>query len=173
MISRRFCNLEACYNNAYRKKVNAYWMDKLAPGGAVLELPWNEFENKEGQAMKVTKGMPIVAYATKSGDGYSVYNCEDFKVVRWNLAKQEITIETAHNDGKEEVFMVMPFKVFTAVMCPGYCISIYKSQGVTWSEPYSILQFQKMKMLGDLGNKLLYVAFSRATSKDIINIAEL
>ncbi len=161
-----------CYNNKCRKKVNAYWMDHYA-GGAMLELPWDEVLNKEGQAMKVTKGMPIVAYATVSGKGYSVYNCEDFKVVRWNLAKKEITIETAHNDGKEEVYMVMPFKVFTAVMCPGYCISIYKSQGVTWSEPYSILQFEKMKMMGNLGKKLLYVAFSRATSKDIINIAEL
>ena len=69
--------------------------------------------------------------------------------------------------------MVMPFKIFTAVMCPGYCISIYKSQGMTFSEPYSILQFDKMKLMGDVGKKLLYVAFSRATSKDIIHIAEL
>jgi ATP-dependent exoDNAse (exonuclease V) alpha subunit len=45
-----------------------------------------------------------------------------------------------------------------------FCLTIHKSQGATFDKPYTIHEFDK------LDKTLKYVAMSRATKKQIINI---
>ena len=53
---------------------------------------------------------------------------------------------------------------FTKVFNVAFCIPTHRSQGSTFNNPYTIHEFQKFD------DRLKYVALSRATSIDFINI---
>jgi len=53
---------------------------------------------------------------------------------------------------------------FQYLFYPAYCITTHKAQGQTFKEPYTIHEFNQMS------HKLKYVALTRATKKEHINI---
>ena len=55
-------------------------------------------------------------------------------------------------------------KEFREMMYPAYCITIHCSQGQSYDDSYTIHEW------GRLTDKLKYVALTRATNKDLINI---
>ena len=55
-------------------------------------------------------------------------------------------------------------KEFREMMYPAYCITIHCSQGQSYDDSYTIHEWWR------LTDKLKYVALTRATNKDLINI---
>ena len=53
---------------------------------------------------------------------------------------------------------------FTRLFNLAYCITCHASQGSTFNHPYSIYEFHKM------ASRLKYVAISRSTKKEYINM---
>ena len=45
-----------------------------------------------------------------------------------------------------------------------FCITCHRAQGQNYDKPYTVHQFERFD------NRLKYVALSRATNKDLINI---
>ena len=61
-----------------------------------------------------------------------------------------------------EIFL--PINQFQRLFYPAYCITTHKMQGETLNQSYTIHDFDMMNQ------KLKYVALTRATCKQIINI---
>jgi ATP-dependent exoDNAse (exonuclease V) alpha subunit len=64
----------------------------------------------------------------------------------------------------EERKMTIPMNKFQKLFYPAYCITIHRSQGATFNFPYTIHEFNR------LGKKLRYVALTRSTNMNFINI---
>ena len=64
----------------------------------------------------------------------------------------------------EEKELKLSVKEFGEMMYPAYCITIHCSQGQSYDESYTIHEWWR------LTDKLKYVALTRATNKDLINI---
>ena len=60
--------------------------------------------------------------------------------------------------------MDIPIKDFQRLFYVAYCITVHKSQGETYNEPYTIHEFERFD------GRLKYVALSRATDFRLINI---
>ena len=67
---------------------------------------------------------------------------------------------TVKNDRK----VIIKSSGFQTLFCVGYAFTTHSCQGMTINEPYTIHDFDRMH------KKLKYVALSRATKKDNINI---
>ena len=65
------------------------------------------------------------------------------------------------DEGKEQA---VPFDDFSKMFYLSFCITCHKSQGATFDRQYTIHEFNRFD------NRLKYVALSRATNKDLINI---
>ena len=65
------------------------------------------------------------------------------------------------DDDKEIDF---PIDEFQKLFYIAFCITVHKSQGSTFNEPYTIHQFDMFD------ERLKYVALSRSTDKNLINI---
>ncbi len=85
-------------------------------------------------------------------------NNDRYIITKINTQENEITIETDWSDVKnlKDNFQKL-FRV-------GYAFTTHSCQGMTINEPYTIHDFDRMH------KKLNYVALSRATKKDNINI---
>ena len=55
----------------------------------------------------------------------------------------------------------------TTTLKPGYAMTVHKSQGSTFTENYSIYEYEYMKP------RMLYVAFTRARNKQQINFCKI
>ena len=70
------------------------------------------------------------------------------------------------SDIDEEKVINIPFDLFQRLFYPAYAITIYKSQGSTFDYPFSVHEWSH-PLFNDI---LKYVALSRATTVDNINI---
>jgi ATP-dependent exoDNAse (exonuclease V) alpha subunit len=75
-----------------------------------------------------------------------------------HIDEQHTTLENEHAK------VDMDTKDFHRHFYVAYAITIHKSQGQTYNKPYTIHEWNK------LDKRLRYVALSRATKKDYINI---
>ncbi len=85
-------------------------------------------------------------------------NNERYIISKINITKKEITI---NNDRNEVIIAKDDFQKLFRV---GYVFTTHSCQGMTINEPYTIHDFDRMH------KKLKYVALSRATKKEHINI---
>ena len=76
--------------------------------------------------------------------------------------KIETDFITINNEMKEE--LKIPIEIFHKLFLLQFCITTHKSQGLSLNSKYCIHEVNKFD------NKLLYVALSRATEYDNINI---
>jgi ATP-dependent exoDNAse (exonuclease V) alpha subunit len=60
--------------------------------------------------------------------------------------------------------MTIPLNKFQKLFYPAYCITIHRSQGATFNFTYTIHEFNR------LNKKLRYVALTRGTNMNLINI---
>ena len=146
-----------CYTNKTRIKINKMMMKKMAKKYKVnVTLPAKPF-CPNSQDVKLIGGcnMPIIAYKNNSkldivnNEMFTINNIDDKFVYFSNSKKKDLSVEVSKF---QDNFYV------------GYAITIHKSQGSTFDYPYTIHEWNT------LDDKLKYVALSRATNKNLINI---
>ena len=99
--------------------------------------------------------LPLIACRTVSK--YDIANCEDFSVVSFDSSTVKLRCGTMEKN--IEISDVAKY------FYPAYCITVHRSQGMTFNEPYTIYEWDQMD------EKLKYVALSRGTKKENINFA--
>jgi hypothetical protein len=157
------------YTNSVRKQVNARWMLQKRKGEKYITVPAVKGMEKHTQEAYIYKDLPLIAIATSSK--YNIANAEEFRVVKFNA--KEVTIGVVLEDGSiDEEEIVIPVSELPNLVQPAYCISVHRSQCATYREPYTIFQTARMKDMGDMGKRLLYVALSRAADMSLINISD-
>jgi ATP-dependent exoDNAse (exonuclease V) alpha subunit len=101
------------------------------------------------------RGMPLIA--RRNNKKLNIYNNEMFKC--HSIKKETIIVK---NEMDEEI--EIPFNSIKHFFNIGFCITTHKSQGETYNEDYAIYEWEQMSYT------LKYVALSRGTNKNIINI---
>ena len=107
------------------------------------------------QEMKVFPKLPIICKVNSKE--HDIVNNEQFIVTKIDNSKYIIV-------SNEEKELKLSIKEFGEMMYPAYCITIHCSQGQSYDESYTIHEWWR------LTDKLKYVALTRATNKNLINI---
>ena len=115
-------------------------------------------KNPKSQDIILSKYMPILC--KKTNKKLHILNSEIFKV-----HKITSTHFTIINDAKEKIDI--DNKDFHQFFYPGFCITVYASQGETYTEKYTIYDWH----FEHFCNKAKYVAMSRSSNIDFIQIA--
>ena len=145
-----------CYTNAKRKEINQKCMDRF-----IKEQQPNLIYNVNAlayddntQDYKLCVGMPLISRLNRKD--LDILNNEMFKCKKIN--NNSIVIS---NQFKE---LEIEKSIFDKLFNLAFCVTIHKSQGMSINERYVIYEWNKMY------NKLKYVALSRATEFNNINI---
>jgi len=100
--------------------------------------------------------MPVIA--RKNNKELNIFNNETFTI---KAIKQKDDVIVVVDEGREQE---VPIAEFTKMFNVAFCITTHKSQGATFDEPYTIHEFDQFD------KRLKYVALSRATDINLINI---
>ena len=93
--------------------------------------------------------------AYKSHQGHMFTNSEELEIKSWT----DSTL-TLINDDKETIEVDMKY---TTSFKPAFAMTVHKSQGSTFTRPFSIYEYKTMK------SRMLYVAITRARNNKQIN----
>jgi ATP-dependent exoDNAse (exonuclease V) alpha subunit len=110
--------------------------------------------DKNSQDVRLLAGMPIISRV--SNKDYDIMNNETFTIKEIKSATLII--------GDDEKEIEIPHDKFQQLFYVAFCITVYKSQGMSFDHPYTIHEWSKFD------NRMKYVALSRSTKKDYINI---
>jgi hypothetical protein len=148
------CRRSLCYYNKKRKDINRYWMEKEKNKLCKLikKNPYDELS----QDMYIYKGLPIIS--GKNCKKYDLANGDEYIIER--ISSSEKYIILSDGDNEKEI----PRKVFMEYFYPAYCITVHKSQGCTFNEPYTIYNWNKLE------KSSRYVALSRGTKYEFVNV---
>lgn len=113
---------------------------------------------------RTTHPMCELVAVIKDEEGGAWYNNQEFCVITW--VNDEAVLEDRLTGEHVTVRADKLYKCFNY----NYASTVHRSQGSTYDEPYSIWEWDLMKMTGSEGNALRYVAVSRTKSKQHINI---
>jgi GTPase SAR1 family protein len=150
--------INICWTNETRKSINYKYMqiaarrDRTKNYFILPPLPYDE----NSQEVKLVRKTPLIAKVNNSK--LKLINNERYIISKINLAEKEMTI---NNDRNEIIIAKDDFQKLFRV---GYAFTTHSCQGMTINEPYTIHDFDRMH------KKLKYVALSRATKKEHINI---
>ena len=114
--------------------------------------------DSKSQDIILSENMPILCKRTNKK--LNILNSEIFKVIK--ISSTHFTII---NGEKEKVDIEI--KNFHKLFYPGFCITVYASQGETYKEKYSIYDWN----FKYFDNRAKYVAMSRSSHIDHIQIA--
>ena len=134
------------------------FMDKKArnPELVPLRLPALTYD-PNSQDVILAAGAPLIA---RKGDReLDIYNNETFTIHQIQHKTQTVIVK-----GEEGLQISVPFPDFQQLFHPAYCITTHKSQGTTFNHPYTIHEWERFD------NRLKYVALSRSTNLDFINV---
>lgn len=154
----QFLNLS--YTNKTRKIINEQCMNRYIKLKHKKPIEFKKLEyDSNSQDVKILSGMPIIA--RKNNEELEIANNETFIIKQIKQTNQTIIIQSTE-DG--EITKIIPFDDFQKMFYVAFCITVHKSQGDTIKSPYTIHEW------GMFDRRLRYVALSRATSIDHINI---
>ena len=158
-FENEYTDYHMSFTNKTRIKVNDEMMKKRK---AVKRPKTGKFINlakmpgdDNSQEVILTTGTPIIAKMNDKKMG--IVNNQ-----RFIITKIDNDVVSIKNDN--EVFTIEASKVFQRLFRVAFCTTIHCSQGLSIDHPYTIHEWNK------LDQKLKYVALSRATKKDYINI---
>jgi hypothetical protein len=160
------CKINVCYTNETRMLVNDTLMEKFKTKSSITLEKISGDANS--QKVILTEGMPIIG--TKNNKKFQIINNQQyglFKIdgdvlhIREKDAQEEAKKTKKAYKGNE---IKLPINQFQRLFYPAYAITTHKMQGETINKPYTIHDFDMMDQ------KLKYVALTRATNKQIINI---
>jgi ATP-dependent exoDNAse (exonuclease V) alpha subunit len=100
--------------------------------------------------------MPVIA--RKNSKQLQIFNNETFTIKQIKRTENEIVVE---DEGRERT---VPIDEFTKIFNVAYCITVHRAQGCTFDDAYTIHEFNQYD------ERLKYVALSRATDINLINI---
>ena len=152
-------SINICYFNTTRHRINKQCMEK--------HLRTITSRNKShkidcgvnadaGYNIIVSTGMPVISKTNKAS--MDLFNNETFKVVKC----LKTSVMELKNDLTNEIFQIEGNE-FNSKFDLGFCLTNYKSQGMTIDKPYTIYDWDHMSKEGR------YVALTRATNKSLIN----
>ena len=137
-----------CYLNKTRKKITAQCCDLFTKDKDYKELSFRF--NSSTELYKICKGMPVIATCNLKEHG--IFNMMEF------------TLE----DMDDKRFLInntwLDKDVFTNSFIPGFCSTVYRYQGATIDESYTIHDVERMD------KKQLYTALSRTSSIELIHL---
>lgn len=156
MFQSNYEKINLCYTNEKRIKINRHFMNKMMEKNNIrgLYLPKLKFIDNS-QDVNLFINMPIISY--KNCKAMDIVNNESFKIT--NIDNEYI--EFGNKRIKNLTIGIEDFQKFFFV---SYAITIHKSQGDTIKKSFTIHEWDK------LDSRLKYVALSRATTCDHINI---
>jgi ATP-dependent exoDNAse (exonuclease V) alpha subunit len=148
------------YYNQYINHVNFHWMNKMRPKNAITARALPSFKvARKCQDMWVYVGLPLMACITRAN--MNIYNSE-----RWVVQKIKKDVAVLESPLDKETTIVCPLINLANYFRPGYCTSVFKSQGATYRFKYAIHEWNKMD------EKMRYVAVSRGTTIEDVNILD-
>ena len=100
--------------------------------------------------------MPVIA--RKNNKELNIFNNETFIIKSIKLKDDEILVADEVSE------RTVPIPEFNRMFNVAYCITTHKAQGATFDEAYTIHEFEQFD------ERLKYVALSRATDLNLINI---
>ena len=157
-FGKKHCVKSIAYHNHFRMKVNKKWMEKFSKT-ADKSIELEKFmPDRLSQDITLYQELPLMA--CKTNMKYDIANGEEFTVDSFDKINA-----TLKYDGTDRTVKI-PLKEITQFFYPSYCITVHKSQGSSFDFPYTIYEFDKFD------ERLKYVALSRSTNKNYINIFE-
>lgn len=127
------------------------WMERKR-GENYVTIPRCKAD-KRSQDIDLYVGLPLIA--CKTVGKYDIANGEEFVVDSYNKA---MAVLKSNNLVKKVLLSDIGNYFY-----PAYCLTVHMSQGSTFTEAYTIYEWDKMN------DKLKYVALSRSTKKELIN----
>jgi ATP-dependent exoDNAse (exonuclease V) alpha subunit len=163
----KFTNRHLSFTNNKRIAVNNICMKQFIKSAndkakvnkkkqpTVLKLSKLAFD-KNSQDVELLTGMPIIARINCRA--YDINNNETFVIK--SISDKEIVVKSDTEDKQVTIAIIDFQKLFYLA----FCITVHKSQGCTFNHPYTIHEWKQFD------DRLKYVALSRATKKEYINI---
>jgi energy-coupling factor transporter ATP-binding protein EcfA2 len=148
--------INLCYTNKKRIEINKHFMKKMImkKKSVGLYLPRLK-HNDNSQDVNLFVGMPIISY--KNSSKLDIVNNESFVIT-------DINNDTIEFKNKRIENLEISINDFQRYFYVNYATTIHKAQGETIKKPYTIHEWSK------LNRRLRYVALSRATELNNINI---
>lgn len=166
-FGKLFTDRHLSFTNKKRIEVNKICMNKFIKSAnekakqskkkqpTVLKLTKLTYDNNS-QDVELLAGMPIIARINRKP--YDIANNETFIIKKIN--DKTIVIKSDVEDKTTSI----PIIEFQKLFYLAFCITVHKSQGCTFDHPYTIHEWSLFD------ERLKYVALSRATKKEYINI---
>jgi ATP-dependent exoDNAse (exonuclease V) alpha subunit len=147
--------LHLSFTNRRRKEINFKSMEEYKKNnkGKTIHIKKLSYDDNS-QDMILMKGMPLIA--RKGHDKLEICNNETFTIKA--IDDETITI----TDGDRNI--VIDIDLIASLFYPAFCITVHKSQGQTYNQPYMIHEWDKFT------DRMKYVALSRSTNIDNILI---
>jgi 5-methylcytosine-specific restriction enzyme A len=150
--------INICWTNNTRKKINSKYMDaayKKAKTSNYITLKKLEYDDNSQDVTLVNK-TPLIAKVNNGN--LKLINNERYIIKKVDNKTKEIIIKNDRNEIKIKA------DEFQKLFRIGYAFTTHSAQGMSIDKPYTIHEFNKMDQ------KLKYVALSRATKYENINI---
>jgi 5-methylcytosine-specific restriction endonuclease McrA len=176
-------DINICWTNNTRKKINSKYMDaayKKAKTSNYITLKKLEYDDNSQDVTLVNK-TPLIAKVNNGN--LKLINNERYIIKKVDKNTKEIVVENSREvpkkdkDGNEikdkdgnivmdKIIKTLKIKAdeFQKLFRIGYAFTTHSAQGMSIDKPYTIHEFNKMDQ------KLKYVALSRATKHENINI---
>ena len=151
-------DINICWTNEKRKSVNdkymklAYKKDRTRYYFKIPKLQYDE----NSQDVILVRKTPLIAKVNNSK--LKIINNERYIITKIDVDENEITIQNDRNE------ITIESSDFQKLFRVGYCFTCHSVQGMSIDKPYTIHEWERMH------KKLKYVALSRATKKENINI---
>ena len=176
-------DINICWTNNTRKKINKKYMDvayKKAKTSNYISLKKLEYDDNSQDVILVNK-TPLIAKVNNGN--LKLINNERYIIKKVDKNSNEIVVENSRevpkkdkdgNEIKDEDGNIVMDKIIKTLKIKadefqknfriGYAFTTHSAQGLSIDKPYTIHEFNRMDQ------KLKYVALSRATKHENINI---
>jgi ATP-dependent exoDNAse (exonuclease V) alpha subunit len=153
-------DVNICWTNAKRKEINEKYMNaawKKAKTKNYIKLEKLAYDDNSQEVTLINK-TPIIGKVNNSKLG--IINNERYIIKKVDIQAKELTIKNDEYN-KEMIIKADQFQYLFRI---GYAFTTLSSQGMSIDKPYTIHEFNRMS------KKLKYVALSRSTKHEYINI---
>jgi ATP-dependent exoDNAse (exonuclease V) alpha subunit len=158
-----FTDVHLSFKNETRKAINDKMMKQHVEATDEIPLCIKQLSyDPNSQDVQLINGTPIMARVNNKT--LDIFNNETFMIANIDHKKQQIQILNDIDADEECKSSTIDIKDFQKLFYVAYCITIHKSQGISIDTPYTIHDWRY------LDSRLKYVALSRATDIDNINI---
>ena len=152
-FDNEFADFHICFTNRTTKQVDHQMMRDRSENKRTVKLQAIPTDDRT-RDVALFVGCPVIAKNKCKQNGY--VNTDQFMIGA--IGKEFKMLQ--EKDGPLEITT----EEFQRNFCVAYCITTHSSQGATIDTPYTIHEFDMMD------KKLRYVALSRSTDKNNINV---